>query len=324
MRALVMANEARPLRRRLLVAAKIAVSVALLAFLFLNYDSAEVRQLLVGIDGAALAAALLMAGLAICIAAFRWFVVVRALGIATPGPDVFRLTFVGVFFNQLLPSSIGGDVVRVWHLSVAGVRLATAVLSVLLDRLLALVALALMMVGGMPWLFGVVANPTVRLTLLGAALAIICGLTLLLTLGRVLAIVRRVLPWLASALAELSEAARTIFLKPRAGSAGLLLSLLIHGLTCGIVYALAKGLGYELAATATLFLVPPVIFASVLPVSIGGWGVREGAMVVVLGFVGIPAEGALAISILFGLSLAAVSLPGGLLWLTIGRERVRP
>lgn len=319
-----MVRDARPLKRRLLVAAKIIVSFALLGFLFLNYDSAEVRQLLVGIDGGALLAALLLSSTAVGLAALRWFVVLRVLGTQARALDVLRLTYVGVFFNQLLPSSIGGDVVRVWQLSAAGEKLATAVLSVLLDRVLALVALALMMVGGMPWLFGVVASPSVRLSLVGAAIAIFCGLALLLAMRDVLVIVRRVLPWLANALAELSESARALFLKPGSGAAGLLLSLLIHAVLCAIVFTLAQGLGYELGATTTLFLVPPVIFASVIPISIGGWGVREGAMVVALGFAGLPAEASLAISILLGLTLAAASLPGGVMWLATGGERVRP
>lgn len=309
------------LKRRVLVGAKILVSFALLGFLFVNYDSTEVRQLLVGIDGIAFLVALLLGSAGVCLAAVRWSVVLRVLGIAVQFPEWLKLTYVGAFFNQLLPSSVGGDVVRVWHLSVAGERLARAVLSVLLDRVLALVALAVMILGGMPWLFDVVSDSVLGWALLGATAAVLGGLVLLLSMERLLILLRRVSPRFANALAELSESARALFLKPGSGLVGLLLSLMVHGAMCAIVFTLARGLGYELDVSTTLFLVPPVIFASVVPISIGGWGVREGAMVIALGFAGIPAEASLAISILFGLTLVAASLPGGVMWLMIGGER---
>ena len=63
-----------------------------------------------------------------------------------------------------------------------------------------------------------------------------------------------------------------------------------------------------------ILLVPPVILVTVVPISIAGWGVREGAMVVAFGFIGVPASAAFAVSVLFGLTLAAASLPGSLIW----------
>ena len=63
-----------------------------------------------------------------------------------------------------------------------------------------------------------------------------------------------------------------------------------------------------------ILLVPPVILVTVVPISIAGWGVREGAMVVAFGFIDVPASAAFAVSVLFGLTLAAASLPGSLIW----------
>ena len=63
-----------------------------------------------------------------------------------------------------------------------------------------------------------------------------------------------------------------------------------------------------------VLLVPPVILITVVPVSIAGWGVREGAMVVAFGFLNVPANAAFAVSVLFGLTLAVASLPGSLFW----------
>ena len=64
-----------------------------------------------------------------------------------------------------------------------------------------------------------------------------------------------------------------------------------------------------------LLTIPLVIFFMALPISIAGWGVREGVMVLGLGYLGVSAEEALALSIVFGLSTLIVSIPGSAIWL---------
>src|SRR5207249_3452740 len=81
----------------------------------------------------------------------------------------------------------------------------------------------------------------------------------------------------------------------------------------------ANSLGVDLPFLTWLAIVPPVTLIQLVPVSLAGWGVRELGFVVVLAGFGIPAEPALAASVLCGLCLIAVGLPGGLLWLT-GRD----
>jgi len=74
-------------------------------------------------------------------------------------------------------------------------------------------------------------------------------------------------------------------------------------------------------------VVPPVAFIQLLPVSLAGWGVREMALVVALGSFGVPAEAALAISVMMGFCLILIGLPGGLIWLAkwdVSRSRPAP
>jgi len=85
---------------------------------------------------------------------------------------------------------------------------------------------------------------------------------------------------------------------------------------------LVRGLDLPVTWVDCLALIPPVILATTLPISIGGWGVREGAMVVALGAIGVPAEGALVLSVVVGLVGMASALPGGLIWLLGGDRRM--
>ena len=82
---------------------------------------------------------------------------------------------------------------------------------------------------------------------------------------------------------------------------------------------LAQGLGLPLHFWDSLALVPGIVLITFFPLSFAGWGVREGAAVVLLGFAGLAADEALAVSVLLGLGSLAAGLPGCLLWLRTRR-----
>ena len=90
-----------------------------------------------------------------------------------------------------------------------------------------------------------------------------------------------------------------------------------------MVYILACSMLIELEFMHSLLLMPLIVLLTILPISIAGWGVREGAMIMLLGLVGMPSEQALALSILVGIVALISGLPGGLIWLieNYGQEK---
>ena len=92
-------------------------------------------------------------------------------------------------------------------------------------------------------------------------------------------------------------------------------SLVIHLLTIIAAWTMAGLLGVAVKLTDCLIIIPPVVLIMMLPISIAGWGLREGAMVVGFGLVGVAPSDALAISVCCGLASVITGLPGGLLWL---------
>ena len=82
-----------------------------------------------------------------------------------------------------------------------------------------------------------------------------------------------------------------------------------------VLYILAISLGITIDFLTSFALFAIVIFSMLIPISIAGWGVREGVMVVLLGLIGISSESALALSILYGIILTIVGLMGGIFWL---------
>ena len=103
----------------------------------------------------------------------------------------------------------------------------------------------------------------------------------------------------------------------------LIWSALGHANIAFAVYILALGLNLDITAFDSIVLMPPVLLAMTIPVSIGAWGVRENAMVVAFGLIGVSAEAATVLGVLLGLVGMAVAIPGGILWLS-GRNRGGP
>jgi uncharacterized membrane protein YbhN (UPF0104 family) len=103
----------------------------------------------------------------------------------------------------------------------------------------------------------------------------------------------------------------------RSGVLALALSLIIHLSTVVVVVLLARGLGVGLSPLAAFVIVPVAILAAALPISLNGWGVREGVMVAGLALFGISSGDALLISVLLGFGVILSVLPGSLTWLAL-------
>jgi uncharacterized membrane protein YbhN (UPF0104 family) len=307
-----------PRLKQLALAAKIVVSAGLVAALVATTDTSELRDAFQRVGVLPLLAAVVALAALVVVQSVRWRVVARALDLEFPFPAATAIVFVGTFFNQVLPSSIGGDAARVWRLTRAGVPVVPALNSVLFDRLVALVTVVLITGVGTPLLFTWIEEPGKRIALVVAELAILASVAVVLLLDR--------LP-LPSFIAQgrgiragFSRDARRLFLSPWKLVSAVALSLVIHSGVSTVVWMLAREVGAEIALGECLILVPAVMLLAVLPISVAGWGVREGAMVVAMGLLGVAREDALATSVLFGFATAGSALPGLLLWLRADRK----
>jgi len=106
-------------------------------------------------------------------------------------------------------------------------------------------------------------------------------------------------------------------LMSRSGVLALALSLIIHLSTVVVVLLIARGLGVDLSPLAAFVIVPVAILAAAVPVSVNGWGVREGVMVAGLALFGISSGDALLLSVQLGFGVILSVLPGSLTWLAL-------
>lgn len=298
----------KPPAKALVTLAKFAVSVGILVFLLSpqNLSSLKADLLAVRLDMLALALLLLFAQtFVLC---HRWILILRAMNVPLGWLPGWRILMVSNFFNQVLPA--GGDAVRIWMLRRHGVQWSPTISSIVSDRFVALLALGAVILAGMPFLLPRVGDNSLLLAIIVVLGSACLGLIALLTLDR----------WPSGIIAappvRLVQLAMLVRAPLAAEGRGTLIAtaVIIHLITVAACYVLAIGFSAPLSALDAFVLVPLVILSSAVPISIGGWGVREGAMVAALGLAGIASDKALAISVLLGLGGLIVGLLGGLVW----------
>lgn len=295
---------------------KLAITIGLFAFLLRKLDLAPVvSQLRAMSPWAALGGEALLL-LQLGLLAHRWHIINGIVDAPMRVSQILRLTAVGHFFNQVLPSGFAGDGARAWIAGREGVRLGALVRAILCDRVVGLLVLALMAsvtfialpdiaatrvpVRSTPWLFALLGlGGVAAFYLLGAPIA-----AMLMRYPR------------AQAIGRFAEDLHQVLFG--AGIRSMLvvvLAVAVQLLNVAAVLACARGMDIDLGITAGAVIVPTVMLVSMMPISVGGWGVREGAMIVGLGLAGITAADALAISVAFGMLQALLGVPGGVLWL---------
>jgi len=308
-------------KKWLAITLKFLVSGGLIWFIMKGVDLEAAAVRLREVDPLMLSFAIGVMIFQACLGGLRWRAVTHAINAPLTLFASLRLFYIGMFFNQALPGGTGGDAVRMYMGYRSGLPLRGAINGVMLERLATVFALVLVVDITQPF-FNPVNSSETYMLLRSASILItlgaVFGLAFVMVLDRLPEGFQK---WkIVRGLGYLADDARKVFLNFRNGVTVIAWGMLAHINLSFCVFLLALGLGLNVTLLDCLILVPPVVLVVTVPISIGGWGIREGAMVMAFGLINVPADGALVLSILLGLVGLAVSIPGGLVWL-MGRER---
>ena len=275
---------------------KVGVTALIVAALLAYVDLGAVVEKIATLGRGHLAAVFALLIAQIVFAGVRWHLILQALGERVAFRDDFRIYLAGAMANIVLPATVGGLSVRALLLVRRGISLGVAALSLAVERLLVLSALGAAFVLGALVLRGEVRQIDMEAiqsaALVMALLLLAGGLGLLIVHG----LIRR------RRFGSLHAPLESLTRKPTQTVALLLCSALVLFLGFAAVAVIASGLGVDVPILLLLAVQPMVAVMTSLPVSFGGWGVREGSMVVSLGLLGVTAESALAISVLYGVT----------------------
>lgn len=307
-------------KRRALVLVQWSVSIILVWYLLSKIDLVSSLHAIKDANPWLLLASLSQLAIQPLLGALRWKLIVRALDGEMRFATALRFFWVGAFFSQALPGAVGGDVVRIWLHWRKGAGRRLAMNGVALERMTMVLSLLILVAVMQPGL--VARSGSVVPTWLSPLMfvAVVGGLGILMFLDR---LVKRFGQWLPfRAIAYLAVDSRKLVLqRPLTCTAVALISILAY-LNMGIgAWLIALALGLTVSLPDCIVLIPVVVLAATVPISVGGWGVREGAMIVLFAAVGVSSSNALTLSVIFGIAGILVSLPGLAIWLSGGYRR---
>jgi glycosyltransferase 2 family protein len=307
-------------RKHWLLVLKAAIGVALFVTL---YRVAGARGMLATLANAHAADFWTACGLMVIALAFnawRWWVVMRSIAQPISLRTAFMATFESVFFQQVVPAGIGGDISRGVRAYDVGVSTQGAFIGVVIDRGVALLFVAATIIAaaaiGQSPLTGARAFGALFLTaagiLVGGACAVLIGAW-------------RAPRWLTGRVAPAVALLRAFSQCMRSPGFLSWISLL---LVCSNVASIAsfffcaRALGVDMAVWEAAIVVQGMVLVSVAPISVGGWGLREAAAVVLLAPLGVDAAHSMAVSVLFGLVLTVLGGFGAIIWMTSAYRRI--
>ena len=250
--------------------------------------------------------------------ALRWRMILKYFGLSISWISARYNVLLGLLFNQALPSSVGGDAVRIYAARALGLNIVFQ--SILFDRLFALFSLSAMCLFILLfWVMPILDSAPFLLIL-----ALVC-LTLVGTviLGYIASVARyfhlNEKP-LVKKIIDVSDNFHRLFFSGMICISVISWSLFIHIFisVAGVLIFTGLGANFSFVEIGAIFAV--VNLFAVLPVSIGGWGVREGLSIFLFSMVGINYEQALASSLIFGALMLMVGLVGGAIWAVFGKK----
>jgi glycosyltransferase 2 family protein len=307
-------------RRLLWLILRVCVSVTLLSVIVARADIRALIRALHHVDPQPAALGLAVGALTVVLGAIQWRILLREERINLTLPMVTGLYFLGLAFNQLLPTIIGGDVAKAVYAGRMSGRIVGALAATLMARVIGFLALlltSLPVAVAVSFLF-----PRLgwRLTifLLACAVVYLCGVTGLL-IGP--ALLRRVasgrLEGLGRKLMEFGESLTVYRRRPMAVVSAVLVSVVFYGaLNLNFYY---YGLAVHLQAPFWFYwiAVPVTSIATMLPVSLNGYGIREASLVILFGLSGGAAATSLSLSLAMEVQLLLFGLVGAAVLLTL-------
>lgn len=294
----------------LLLALKIAVSGLLLAFVLRKVGLQSILSHLTNMDLLFFFLSSLIYIVTIALASLRWGILLKR---SHPRKKLFSLCLIGGFFNHFMPGAVGGDAVKAYYLYKETGHSGSSLGSVFLDRYVGYCAL--LSIGLISGIAGYSELKALGLHWLTPSLFILFLSGSLVFFG--LRVGRRF-----KAVADFYDYFHDTLRDRRAIGKAFLLSLMIQVLTILEIYVISLGLDQHPSFTALFVFVPLIITVMMVPISISGLGLREGAFVVLFGLTGISTEASTAISFLWFLSVMAGSLLGLVEYLRQGRDAV--
>jgi hypothetical protein len=302
-------------RKLMLFYGRLSLSLTLVAYFIYAIDFKGTLKPITSTGWLYLGLTAVLANLDRFLMAYKWNVLLRAKGMVLHFGEVIRSYYIGTFWGTFLPSGVGGDIVRAYRVSVRNGNSEEVISSIVVERLLGMIATFILALVGLSC-FG--------LTFTGMMWPLFFGVGTICTVGVLFLFVSfsgLISGWIttsgvlqkhswATRIARVWNAYLLYRQQPRALVAFFLLSLGEQGFPVASSLFVARALDLSLPGWSFLILVPIIFALSRIPISVNGFGVREGLYIFFFSYVGLSGSEAFVLGLLTHLVVIASILPG--------------
>ena len=305
---------------------RLSVSAGLLIVLFTRVDMRSLTLAVKNADKIILLVAFLALFLDYLLAFLRWQMLIKAYGIEVSISRLAVSYSAGLFFNALLPSTIGGDLARSFDLGTFAKKIRRSIATVILDRLSGYVGVILVVLPAVFLKPELLQDKLILLSVI-AMVAIFIVVVMLLFNRAAYLQASRFLGFLklgrfSQSLKDLHQDMHDLAGLPRSViPLNLIVSVFIQGIGPIVFYFIALALGIKVNILYYLIYIPLVGVITLLPVSIGGLGLRDATIVFLFARLGVPQDAALAMSLLFFAFSFIYATLGGIVYVFSLRTR---
>lgn len=301
------------------VSIRLLIGIAILLFLSNSFNLTDALRAILNANLYWIIFSLFIILILRVIVVIRWKIILDYQKLIIPFIELVKINYVSSAIGQVLPGGIGGDVLRGYKLTIKYKQLSNTTSSIILDRILGIGSMIIVAFVGsiIADIIGLKLNLSLYLA------AILFLLVLFFVVGhkininykslsnikskRILTILKK-LEELYYSVTDVNKV-KTIFLSVFS------ISIVVQLLRCLIFYLLFLAFGHSIDFIYLLITIPITLILSIIPISISGLGVREGALVYFLTSIGIPAEICIGVGLLFHVLQIVASLPGIMMWI---------
>ncbi|MDD3521007.1 MAG: lysylphosphatidylglycerol synthase transmembrane domain-containing protein [Actinomycetota bacterium] len=300
---------------------RLVISLGLILFLIFSQfkDFKTISSTLKNLNILLIILSFLTHAYGIWITAYRWQTLLKTQNVSTSIPFLSGSVLVGMFFNNFLPTSIGGDVYRAYDVTKkTGFPMSSSVSVIVIERLSGIIASGLFAIAALFLGFTTIGGKSIVIPII---IFVVISLILffLILNPNILGLKKlaRKIKFLSKLFEKLKNVYETFlsFKKYK----WVLVKVMFYSITLQFAVILnywlaARALGIELSLTAFIFIVPVVTIIAMLPISLGGIGVREGSLVLMMVSLGAQNEKAAMCSLLLFAMLVIIAIIGGIIY----------
>ncbi|MFC1693365.1 lysylphosphatidylglycerol synthase transmembrane domain-containing protein [Candidatus Latescibacterota bacterium] len=306
---------------------KATVSLGLLGYIVYRFDSTKIIRNMLAADPFFLLSAVLVFITSGVLGAVQWGILLRFHGVYSRFKSTVARYFMGLFFNYIMPGFVGGDIVRVYKTSMDSGQPAQSFSSTLADRMIGLLVLVLFSLGAYIFMPGGTAERALPVGVF--MLIVLCGFCAVFTFKPLGILVNR---WFGRFIPQsIGEKLTAVYFEmhrltrsPSTLALIFLMSCTIQITRIGVHFLCGHAVGIELNFAYFALFVPLIEIVASLPISFGGFGVRETMAFVLFSTVGVEQATVLSYSLLATSAGLAGALPGGAAFVMgIGDKKVK-